>query len=84
MAPTKAFNLAGLQTAAVIVPDPTIRHRVNRGLNTDEVAEPNVFAAIAPAAAFGKGGEMSFGPISLRTAIMRKLLSRKSFPCFMS
>lgn len=57
VAPTKAFNLAGLQTAAVIVPDPTIRHRVNRGLNTDEVAEPNVFAAIAPAAAFGKGGE---------------------------
>lgn len=56
VAPTKAFNLAGLQTAAVIVPDPTIRHRVTRGLNTDEVAEPNVFAAIAPQAAFGCGG----------------------------
>lgn len=56
VAPTKAFNLAGLQTAAVIVPDAVLRHRVNRGLNTDEVAEPNVFAAIAPAAAFG-GGE---------------------------
>lgn len=56
VAPTKAFNLAGIQTAAVIVPDPTIRHRVTRGLNTDEVAEPNVFAAIAPQAAFGYGG----------------------------
>lgn len=55
VAPTKAFNLAGLQTAAVIVPDPVLRHRVNRGLNTDEVAEPNVFAAIAPVAAFEKG-----------------------------
>jgi len=55
VAPTKAFNLAGLQTAAVIVPDETLRHKVNRGLNTDEVAEPNVFAAIAPAAAFGCG-----------------------------
>ena len=32
VAPTKAFNIAGIQTAAVIVPDPTIRHRVNRGL----------------------------------------------------
>lgn len=55
VAPTKAFNLAGLQTAAVIVPNAAIRHKVNRGLNTDEVAEPNVFAALAPAAAFGKG-----------------------------
>ena len=42
VAPTKTFNLAGLQTAAVIVPDAALRHRVNRGLNTDEVAEPNI------------------------------------------
>lgn len=55
IAPTKAFNLAGLQTAAVVVPDPVLRHKVNRGLNTDEVAEPNVFAAVAAAAAFRKG-----------------------------
>ena len=55
VAPTKAFNLAGIQTAAVIIPDATIRHKVNRGLNTDEVAEPNVFAAIAPVAAFEYG-----------------------------
>ena len=55
VAPTKTFNLAGLQTAAVIVPDENLRHKVNRGLNTDEVAEPNVFAAIAPVAAFGYG-----------------------------
>lgn len=57
VAPTKAFNLAGLQTAAVIVPDDHLRHKVSRGLNTDEVAEPNVFAAIAPIAAFTCGGE---------------------------
>ena len=41
----------------MIVPDEAIRHKVNRGLNTDEVAEPNVFAAIAPVAAFMHGGE---------------------------
>ena len=29
VAPTKTFNLAGIQTAAVIVPDETLRHRVN-------------------------------------------------------
>lgn len=57
VAPTKAFNLAGIQTAAVIVPNKHLRHKVNRGLNTDEVAEPNVFAAIAPITAFSTGGE---------------------------
>lgn len=57
VAPTKTFNLAGIQTAAVIVPDDNLRHKVSRGLNTDEVAEPNVFAAIAPVAAFTYGGE---------------------------
>lgn len=55
VAPTKTFNLAGLQTAAVVIPDPVIRHKLNRGLNTDEVAEPNAFAIGAAVAAFEKG-----------------------------
>ncbi len=55
IAPTKAFNIAGLQTAAVFVPDENLRHKVNRGLNTDEVAEPNVFAALAAETAFKYG-----------------------------
>lgn len=55
LAPTKTFNLAGLQTAAVLVPEPNLRHKVNRGLNTDEVAEPNAFAVPAAVAAFNKG-----------------------------
>lgn len=57
LAPTKAFNLAGLQTAAVMVPNPVLRHKLNRGLNTDEVAEPNAFAVAAAVAAFGQGEE---------------------------
>lgn len=56
MAPTKCFNMAGLQTAAVSVPDPFLRHKVWRGLNTDEVAEGNAFAADAAIAAFTRGG----------------------------
>ena len=56
VAPTKCFNIAGLQTAAVSVPDPFLRHRVWRGLNTDEVAEGNVFAVDAAVAAFREGG----------------------------
>lgn len=57
IAPTKAFNIAGLHTAAVSVPDPYLRHKVWRGLNTDEVAEPNAFAISAAVAAFTKGGK---------------------------
>lgn len=55
ISPTKAFNIAGLQTAAVMVPNPVIRHKLNRGLNTDEVAEPNSFAIQAAVAAFNRG-----------------------------
>ena len=55
IAPTKAFNLAGLQTAAVCVPDPVLRHKAWRALNTDEVAEPNSFAVSAAVAAFENG-----------------------------
>ncbi len=55
IAPTKTFNIAGLQTAAVCVPNPVLRHKVWRGLNTDEVAEPNAFAISAAIAAFTQG-----------------------------
>ena len=57
IAPTKAFNLAGMQTAAVYVHDKFLRHKVWRALNTDEVAEPNSFATTAAIAAFSYGGE---------------------------
>lgn len=57
IAPTKTFNLAGLQTAAISVPNPVIRHKVWRGINTDEVAEPNAFAVDVAIAAFTKGAD---------------------------
>lgn len=57
IAPTKAFNIAGLQTAAVVIPNKNLHHKVWRGLNTDEVAEPNAFAVAATVAAFNEGGE---------------------------
>lgn len=44
MAPTKTFNIAGLQTSCVYIPNHLLRHKVWRGLNTDEVAEGNVFS----------------------------------------
>ena len=56
IAPTKSFNLAGLQTAAVVVPNENLRNKVWRGLNTDETAEPNVFAMTAAITAWTQGG----------------------------
>ncbi len=56
-APTKTFNLAGIQTAGAIVPNENLRHKIWRALNTDEVAEPNVFAMPATVSAFRYGDE---------------------------
>ena len=55
IAPTKCFNLAGLQTAAVMARDPVLHHKMWRELNTGEVAEPSAFAVNAAVAAFGEG-----------------------------
>lgn len=55
IAPSKCFNIAGLNTASVVIPNKNLRHKVWRALNTDEVAEPNAFAVQATVAAFGKG-----------------------------
>ena len=55
MAPTKTFNIAGLNSAAAMIPNPVLRHKVWRALNTDEVAEPNAFAMTATLTAFREG-----------------------------
>lgn len=54
---SKAFNIAGLATAAVVIPSKGLKDKVERGLNTDEVAEPNTFAVQAVVAAFNDGEE---------------------------
>ena len=56
LAPTKTFNIAGLQTSAVCIPNKKIYDKVYRGINNDEIAEPNTFAIQAAIAAFTKGG----------------------------
>ena len=54
IAASKTFNIAGLQSACLFAEDPVLRHRVWRGLNTDEVGEPNAFAMCANIAAFNE------------------------------
>lgn len=57
LSPSKTFNVAGIHSAAVIVPDKFLRHKVWRGLNTDEVGEPNIFAVPMAVAAYNEGEE---------------------------
>ena len=57
VAPSKTFNIAGLKSSAVFVPDRRLRLRVCRGLNTDEVAEPNIIAVQGAIAAYNYGAD---------------------------
>ena len=52
VASSKTFNTAGLQSACIYAQDPVLRHKVWRGINTDEVGEPNAFSMTANIAAF--------------------------------
>lgn len=52
IASSKTFNIAGLQSACLFAADPVLRHKVWRGVNTDEVGEPNAFSMTANIAAF--------------------------------
>ena len=52
---SKCFNLAGLQGACVVVPNESMRKLVDRGLNTDEVAEGNAFVYSAFISALNNG-----------------------------
>lgn len=56
LAPSKAFNLAGLQSSAVAVPNPVLRYKVWQALSTDKAEIPNCFAIVAAVAAFNEGG----------------------------
>lgn len=56
-APTKTFNIPGLQTAFVYVENPELRKWIRHGMEIDGIAETNVFAAQAAVAAYEKGDE---------------------------
>lgn len=55
ISPSKTFNVAALHAATAIIPDENLRHIVNRGLNSDELAEPNLLAIPATIAAYTEG-----------------------------
>lgn len=57
VSPSKTFNVAALHAATVIIPDENLRAIVNRGLNSEELAEPNLLAIPVSIAAYTKGHE---------------------------
>ena len=51
---TKAFNLAGIHTSCIFAFNKDIYKKINRQINTDEVAEPNIFACPVTVAALNE------------------------------
>ncbi|MCL6517580.1 MalY/PatB family protein [Alicyclobacillus sp.] len=56
VAPSKTFNLAGLHTASVIIPDPEVRRRYLDAIGRAAVGSANVFGIAATEAAYREGG----------------------------
>ena len=54
--PTKAFNIAGLQIANIVCRDPSIRDRIDRAININEVCDVNPFGIEALQAAYTSEG----------------------------
>lgn len=57
ISPSKTFNIPGLMTAAVIVPDKTLREKLFKSLEADVITEPNILSIEGAVAAYTKGGE---------------------------
>ena len=54
-APSKTFNIAGIQVANIIAADEEIRTKIDKALNVNEVCEINAFAVQALIAAYNEG-----------------------------
>ena len=57
VAPTKGFNIAGLQIANIIVRDVEKGERIDRAINIHENCDVNPFGVIATEAAYTEGGQ---------------------------
>jgi len=57
VSPSKAFNIAGLQIANIVVKDAAIRQRIDKAININEVCDVNPFGVIALQAAYTTEGE---------------------------
>lgn len=57
LSPSKAFNLAGLQIANIVVADEEVRRKVDKAININEVCDVNPFGVDALIAAYNESEE---------------------------
>lgn len=57
IAPSKTFNLAGIQVANIVAADGEMRRKIDKALNVNEVCEINAFAVEALIAAYNEGDD---------------------------
>jgi cystathionine beta-lyase len=55
IAPSKTFNLAGLSTSSVIIPDPGLRKSFNQVVDNLHIGSGNIFGTTASIAAYSHG-----------------------------
>jgi cystathionine beta-lyase len=57
IAPSKTFNLAGLGTSSVIIPNPVLRKYFNNKVENLHIGNGNIFGTVASIAAYSEGHE---------------------------
>jgi cysteine-S-conjugate beta-lyase len=57
IAPSKTFNLAGLSTSSLVIPNPVLRKSFTRMIESIHVGNGNIFGNIASVAAYSEGHE---------------------------
>lgn len=80
VSPSKTFNVAALHAATLIIPNENLRNIVDRGINTDELAEPNAFAIDGSIAAYTTGAEWVHelnAQITANKQALTKLIAKK-------
>ena len=77
-APSKTFNLAGLQASNTVVLDPVIRRKIEKSIAASGYFEINTMASVSTKAAYQYGGEWLDGLLSYLEE-SRQIL-QKAFP----
>ena len=57
ISPSKAFNLAGLHTGALVLPNPILMEKICDYLNRTVYEDPNVLSCVASTSAYNEGRE---------------------------
>lgn len=75
-APTKTFNLAGLQISNILIANRTLRHAFRKELNAAGYSQPNVMGLVACRAAYAHGARWL---AELRTYLQENLAYLRDF-----